>query len=219
VTYLDRLLAPGESVTVRTRRHAIVLLRNIGAALFLVLAGLFLAVYVGGIGRFSEPARLWAWGGVGLAALGLLVALPAWLRWRNEEYLVTDRRVIQLEGVLAKRALDSTLDKVNDVRLSQSLAGRLFGFGTIEILTASEGGINRLDQVPDPLAFKHAMMAAKGGAGAAAIANAAAPATTATSVAPAATANRLAELEELKRRGLISEAEYRAKREAILDSL
>jgi uncharacterized membrane protein YdbT with pleckstrin-like domain len=213
MAYLDRLLAPGERVVVRTRRHAVVLLRGIGAALFLILAGLLLAIYVGGVGRFSEPARLWAWGGVGLAGLGLLVALPAWLRWRSEEYLVTDRRVIQLEGVLAKRVLDSTLDKVNDVRLSQTLAGRLLGFGTIEILTASEGGINRLDQVPGPLAFKHAMMAARGGAGAAGAA------TVATAAAPASTAGRLAELEELKRRGLITEDEYRAKRAAILDGV
>src|SRR4030095_4346217 len=122
MAYLDRLLAPGERVIVRTRRHAVVLLRNVGAALFLTLAGLFLAVFIGGVGRFPEPARVWAWGGVGIAVIGLLVALPAWLRWRSEEYLVTDRRVIQLEGVLSKRVLDSSLDKVNDVRLSQSLA-------------------------------------------------------------------------------------------------
>lgn len=57
-------------------------------------------------------------GGVALAGLGVLVAIPTWLRWRSEEFLVTDRRVIQLEGVLAKRALDSNLGKVNDVRLS-----------------------------------------------------------------------------------------------------
>jgi uncharacterized membrane protein YdbT with pleckstrin-like domain len=210
MAYLDRLLAPGERVVVRRRRHGIVLLRNVGAALFLVLAGLFLAVYIGGVGRFPEPARGWAWGGVGLAVVGLVLALPAWLRWRNEEFLVTDRRVIQLEGVLAKRVLDSNLDKINDVRLTQSLAGRLFGFGTIEILTASEGGINRLDQVPGPLAFKHAMMASRGGAATAPVAD-----------LPAAgsTADRLAEIAELQRRGLISEDEYRAKRAAILDKV
>ena len=210
MAYLERLLAPGERIVVRTRRHAIVLLRSVGAALFVILAGVFLAIYVGGVGRFPEPARVWAWGGAGLAAIGLLVALPAWLRWRSEEYLVTDRRVIQLEGVVSKRVLDSSLDKVNDVRLSQSLAGRLFGFGTIEILTASEVGVNRLDQVPDPLGFKSAMMTARGGA----------PATVAASPAAAAsTASRLADLDDLKRRGLISEEEYRAKRASILDGV
>jgi uncharacterized membrane protein YdbT with pleckstrin-like domain len=210
MAYLDQLLAPGERIVVRTRRHAVVLLRNVGAALFLIVAGLFLAIYIGGVGRFTEPARVWSWGGVALAAVGLLVALPAWLRWRSEEYLVTDRRVIQLEGVLSKRVLDSNLEKVNDVRLSQSLAGRLFGFGTIEILTASEGGVNRLDQVPVPLEFKRAMMATRGAGGAAAVAPLA---------GPASTADRLAALEDLKRRGLISDDEYRAKRAAILDGV
>jgi uncharacterized membrane protein YdbT with pleckstrin-like domain len=213
MTYLDRLLAPGERIVVRTRRHAVVLMRSVGAAAFVVLAGLFLAVYVGGVGRFAETDRVWAWGGAGLAVLGLFVALPAWLRWRSEEYLVTDRRVIQLEGFVSKRVLDSSLDKINDVRLSQSLAGRLLGFGTIEILTASETGMNRLDQVPAPLEFKRAMMATRGGAGAPSSAG------LATLPAPAPTANRLAELEDLRRRGLISEDEYHAKRAAILDGL
>jgi len=212
MTYIDRLLAPGERVVVRTRRHAVVLLRNVGAALFVILAGAFLAVYVGGVGRFPEPARVWAWGGVGIAVVGLLIALPAWLRWRSEEYLVTDRRVIQLEGVLSKKVLDSSLEKINDVRLSQSLAGRLFGFGTIEILTASETGMNRLDQVPAPLEFKRAMMATRGGAGAPAVPLATLP-------GPASTADRLAALDDLKRRGLISEDEYRSKRAAILDGV
>jgi hypothetical protein len=73
--------------------------------------------------------------------------------------------------------------------------------------------MNRLDQVPAPLEFKRAMMATRGGAGA--------PSTVglATLPAPAPTANRLAELEDLRRRGLISEDEYHAKRAAILDGL
>lgn len=213
MAYLDRLLAPGERIVVRTRRHAIVLIRSVGAALVVVLAGLFLAVYVGGVGRFAETERVWAWGGVGIALVGLCVALPAWLRWRSEEYLVTDRRVIQLEGVLSKRVLDSSLEKINDVRLSQSLAGRLLGFGTIEILTASETGMNRLDQVPAPLEFKRAMMATRGGTGTPSVVG------LATLPAPASTANRLAELEDLRRRGLISEDEYSAKRAAILDGV
>jgi len=110
------------------------------------------------------------------------------------------------EGVLAKRVLDSSLDKVNDVLLEQSLAGRLLGYGNLQILTASEQGINRLDTIPRPLAFKRAMLAAKSGPGKG-------------GAAVAGPAARLEELEELRRRGLVSAEEYRAKRAAILERL
>ena len=66
------------------------------------------------------------------------------LRWLNEEYVVTTRRVLQLEGVINKRLVDSSLEKINDAVLTQSLFGRIFGFGDLDILTASETGISRL---------------------------------------------------------------------------
>jgi uncharacterized membrane protein YdbT with pleckstrin-like domain len=225
MSYLDSLLAAGERVVLRTRRHGIVLVRTIGVALVVILAGLGLALFFGVLsGSPGSGAGLAAWGGLGLALLGAVAALPAWLRWRSEEYLVTDRRVIQVEGVFQKRVLDSSLDKVNDVLLAQSVAGRLLGYGTIDILTASEQGINRLETIPDPLGFKRAMLEARSAQPAITVAPAAAappPVGTRTASAPAApgAAARLAELEEMRRRELVSEDEYRAKRREILEGL
>ncbi|MEZ5331116.1 MAG: PH domain-containing protein [Thermoanaerobaculia bacterium] len=218
--YVEEMLAGGETVMHRTRRHRIVLLRSVAGPLTLVvLGGLMAGLF--GLERW-EGRLTGAWVGVGLAAFGFLFALPAWLRWRSEIYLVTDRRVIQVEGVVRKQALDSSLAKVNDVRLSQSLAGRLLGYGTLEIITASETGINRLDDLPRPIAFKKAMMAAAeafagrttGPREPAAPPPAAEPPPAARSVA-----DRLAELDDLRRRGLVSSEEFRAKRLEILEEI
>ncbi|HEV8631416.1 MAG TPA: PH domain-containing protein [Thermoanaerobaculia bacterium] len=222
MAYVDRLLAPGETVIHRTRRHWVVLLQWVGSAAVLVVLGLLMA----GLFRFRfhDPTTVSAaWVGVALALIGLLVALPAWLRWENEVYLVTDRRVIRVEGVFRKQALDSGLSKVNDVRLTQTLPGRLLGYGTLEIITASESGINRLDYLPSPLAFKKAMMTATEG-GRSGSAPAVEQAAAVGGAAPRASArrtaaDRLAELDELRQRGLVSEEEYRAKRAAIVDDL
>ena len=222
MAYVDRLLAPGETVIHRTRRHWVVLLQWVGSAAVLVVLGLLMAGLFGF--RVADPttASAGGWVGVALAAIGVLVALPAWLRWENEVYLVTDRRVIRVEGVFRKQALDSGLSKVNDVRLTQTFAGRLLGYGTLEIITASESGINRLDYLPGPLTFKKAMMtAAEGSRGASALL--AEPPAGAAAAPPAAgrrtAADRLAELDELRQRGLVSDEEYRAKRAAIVDEL
>jgi uncharacterized membrane protein YdbT with pleckstrin-like domain len=204
--YVDQLLAPGEQVLLRTRRHPLVLLRAATPAL-IGAAGLILLGY-SLLLQPTNQARMVGIGG-GLLAFGIGVALllPPLLRWRNEEYLITDRRVIQSEGVLHKRVLDSSLNKINDVLLTQSLLGRLLDFGTLEILTASEVGINRLDWMPRPLRFKRAMLDAKGMQGAEQAAPAAGPRTV---------AQQLAELDQLKQQGLVTEAEYKLKRAEIL---
>jgi len=84
-----------------------------------------------------------------------------YMRWNNEQYVVTDQRVIQLRGIFNKDVIDSSLDKINDVELSQSWLGRIFNYGTIEILTASDVGINQMRRIGRPLEFKRAMLDAK----------------------------------------------------------
>src|SRR6185436_16033419 len=201
MSYVDRMLAPGETVLHRTLRHWIVLARWIAGAVALAVLGAVRASRYG-LGGW-QGAGIGAWVGVALFVLAGLLALPALLRWATEVYLVTDRRVIRVEGVLRKQALDSGLAKVNDVRLTQTVAGRLLGYGTLEIITASESGINRLEYLPRPMAFKKAMMTAteaRGGGSAPAISSASALVTAPPS-SRRSPADRLADLDEMKRRG------------------
>jgi PH (Pleckstrin Homology) domain-containing protein/putative oligomerization/nucleic acid binding protein len=83
------------------------------------------------------------------------------LRWQNEEFVVTSRRVLQTQGVVNKQIIDSSLEKINDAILSESIFGRIFGFGDLEILTASESGISRLRMLRQADDFKRAMLDAK----------------------------------------------------------
>jgi hypothetical protein len=83
------------------------------------------------------------------------------LRWQNEEFVVTTRRVLQTQGVVNKQVIDSSLEKINDAILTESIFGRMFGFGELEILTASESGISVLRMLRDADGFKRAMLDAK----------------------------------------------------------
>ena len=60
-----------------------------------------------------------------------------------------------------KRATDSSLEKINDAVLTQSIFGRMFGFGDLDVLTAAEAGIERFRMIIDPIGFKRAMLDAK----------------------------------------------------------
>ena len=83
------------------------------------------------------------------------------LRYINQEYVLTNRRVIQVEGVLNRNATDSSLEKINDAVLSQSVFGRMFDFGDLTVLTASESGIEQMRMLRSPIAFKKKMLDAK----------------------------------------------------------
>jgi uncharacterized membrane protein YdbT with pleckstrin-like domain len=96
-----------------------------------------------------------------LLLLPLLSLLQNVIIWTSRQYVVTDWRVIQVSGVFSKEVTDSSLEKVNDVKLDQSFLGRLFDYGDLEILTASELGVNRFTHVGQPVHLKTAMLNAK----------------------------------------------------------
>ena len=58
-----------------------------------------------------------------------------------------DAVVPKVEGVVNKRATDSSLEKINDAVLTQSIFGRIFGFGDLDVLTAAEAGIERFRMI------------------------------------------------------------------------
>src|SRR5512139_3128466 len=154
-TYLQGLLGEAEDVLLETHQHWFVLFGKI--FLELLVTGLLLGGVVVGFTYFQTPALY----GLILLIIPAIGIFNDVLVWRNKAYIVTNRRVIQISGVFNKDIVDSSLEKVNDVKLSQSFFGRMFGYGDIEILTASELGVNLFHEIADPIGFKTAMLNAK----------------------------------------------------------
>jgi uncharacterized membrane protein YdbT with pleckstrin-like domain len=155
--YLNSLLGERETILLITRQHWFLLFRSILFEILLITA------------TVAAVTLVWIfWVPVPVSILGyLLVLIPLaslvrdTMIWLNHKYVVTSLRVIQIFGVFNKNVTDSSLEKVNDVKMDQSLFGRIFNFGDIEILTASELGINRFTSIGDPIRFKTAMLNAK----------------------------------------------------------
>jgi len=172
-----------------------------------------------------------------VAALVALIPLFELVRgildWLNERYIITSRRVIEIRGIFNKLVRDSALEKVNDVELKQSFVGRLLKYGTVEIITGSDVGVNVFHRISNPVKFKRAMLNAKEmihtraldenvPVPAAPVPQATAPAPTpaaGTSASVGSISDRLTELTELWQKGVINEAEYQAKRKELLDQL
>ncbi|MBC7251981.1 MAG: PH domain-containing protein [Anaerolineae bacterium] len=78
--------------------------------------------------------------------------------WYNEQYIITNRRVMSVQGVINKHVSDSALEKVNDVVLEQSALGRILGYGNVEIITGSDIGANLFHRIAQPVRFKTMML-------------------------------------------------------------
>jgi len=200
--YLKGLMGENERILLVTRQHWFTLFSNILLEIILIIV-LLAAV---GTATVFYP----------IAALGfilVLVPLAGMIRdiliWSNREYIVTNRRVIQISGVLSKDVVDSSLEKVNDVKISQSFWGRFFNYGDIEILTASELGVNLFKSISDPVKFKTDMLNAKEELG----------------FGETRSGGRqeeediptlIAKLDQLRKQGIISEAEFQKKKAELL---
>jgi uncharacterized membrane protein YdbT with pleckstrin-like domain len=159
VGYLDDLLATEERISLRAHRHVLFLVLNIG----LYIAGA-IALWALAFVAYRWVPRVGTWVMLVLLVASLIplgIAVYRFLRWKLEEFAVTNYRIIQVEGILHKRTFDSALDKVNDVLMSQTIFGRMFGYGDIQIITGSEIGVNDLTGIADPFAFKRALLEAK----------------------------------------------------------
>lgn len=131
------------------RRHWIVLSGPFALALFLL--GCLIGAWFIGRPWFAPAA------GVALA-LAAAWAGWRWLDWRCDLWAITSQRVIDESGVLSVRAVDSPLDKIHNVSCSQSLPGRMLGYGTLNIQTAAEAGSTTIEKVARPMELKETIL-------------------------------------------------------------
>ena len=85
-------------------------------------------------------------------------------QWWIDEYVITNKRVIIKLGVLNTRSIELLLPKVEGIEVTQSLTGRLFGYGEI-IVTGSGGTKELFEGIQTPLDFRQAVQAATDSSG------------------------------------------------------
>ncbi len=147
-----------------------------------------------------------------LAVAALLWCFARWARWYTTNFVVTTDRLIYRHGVFTKRGQEIPLERLNDVSFHRSLIHRLVGAGDLLIESAGERGQQPFDHIAHPERVQNIIHRE-------------------IEAAQARDADRMAgrrelspleqieKLEELRQRGVISQAEFEAKKAQLLDRL
>jgi hypothetical protein len=231
--YADRLLSEGEEVVLRTRQHWLALLLEARYPILLFIAGLVLLFLSQAItGTFHDIV---GWLTIGAIVISLLWLAKTYMTWYSEDYLVTNRRVLKVEGIINKRSADSSLEKINDAVLEQNLLGRMLNYGDLDILTAADVAVDRYRMLNRAAEFKREMLNQKHdlegeynrplpgpplrSAPAAPPPAAPAPAPARREMSADEVTRALGGLADLRDRGAISPQEYEAKKAELLGRL
>jgi len=208
-SYLESLLGEREKILHTTHQHWFILAGTIAAEIGLIIGLLVLTIIAVNTFEFKALAVV-----IGFLLMLLPVATMTRdiLNFTNRMYIVTNRRVMQISGVINKNVTDSSLEKVNDVKMSQSFLGRIFHYGDVEILTASELGVNLFRRIHDPVRFKTAMLNAKE------MLEREALSPLAGQAAPDIP-SQIARLDELRQKGVLTEEEFAQKKAELLARL
>ena len=142
---------------------------------------------------------------------------------KNNLWAVTNLRVIDEYGVFSLNSKESPLDKINNVSYNQSIWGRMFGYGNVQIQTAAEIGSTTYQMVERPKELKDTITRMQEEYKNFQILSQARELAKAMSTGaqkPSGTdvAAELEKLFKLKQRGILTEEEYSARKKKMLES-
>jgi uncharacterized membrane protein YdbT with pleckstrin-like domain len=218
VPYPKKLLNQGEELALDLRPHWWFFSKHIltGVPLFLVLI-LILAKTHGSVHKWlfilwAIVAVVWA-GWLGLK----------YLTWNFTHFVVTGDRVIFRTGVLAKRGVEIPMERINNINFHQGIFERVIGAGDLDIESAGKDGQSHFDDIwhPDAVQQELYRQMEANAKKRAAWANPGAPAPAAAPAAPAppTVPEQLAQLAELRDKGVITAAEFEAKKAQLLERM
>ena len=160
--------------------------------------------------RDNDPARI--------ALLVLIVASVVWLvvvyaRWTTTNVVVTTDRLIHRVGVLGKRGKEIPLERVNDIAVNQTLFERLIGSGDVTVESGGERGQQVFTDIPKPFLVQNVIYTEMERSGARDAKRAHGGGR------DLSIPEQLEKLDELRQRGVISQAEFDAKKAQLLDRM
>lgn len=160
-----------------------------------------------------------------VTAVGVIAALGwfglSYVKWATTSFVITTDRLISRTGVLSRAGVEIPLEKINTVFFRQGLFERIIKSGDLEIESASEQGTQEFTNIRRPLNVQNeiyrqvednenrkfdrvgdSIKAQLGGQS-----------------SPQSIPDQIAQLDELRNRGILTDAEFETKKAELLRRL
>ena len=147
-SYVESVLQPGEQVRLLATLHWILYVPGV----LVLICALAVWLYAGSI---PGGETMWMIVAGVLAAIAVIMLFRAWFERWVTEIAVTDRRVIFKTGFIRRDTNEMQMDKVESVRVDQSILGRIFDYGDITVLGTGKGEFTRLKTIAAPLDMRN----------------------------------------------------------------
>ena len=151
MSYVEKVLQPGEQLRYQATIHWVTYLH--GAAWLLAALLVWLVTPASWRDGFLMNTLL-----IIIVAVGVFFLALAWFNAWITEIAVTDRRVIYKRGLVSRTTAEMTMEKIETVKVDQSILGRILGYGTIHVLGTGQG-IEGLRRIARPIAVRNAITA------------------------------------------------------------
>ena len=199
-----KLLNDGEDIVLDLRPHWWTLVKpSVVLALSLVL----LVVVANAI---ESDAPTYA--ALALVLVAVLWLVARYLVWITTNFVVTTDRLVYRAGVLAKSGREIPLERINDIAVTQRILERLIGAGDLMIESGGERGQQHFTDVRRPFNVQNIIYREMERAQARDAARAA-------GTQELSIPEQIEKLDELRQRGVITPAEFEAKKAQLLDRL
>ena len=146
--YVQRVLQPGEQVRRISSIHWIVYWPGVAVAL--------LAVVAYWLSETRLLTGLWRYTAYALALVAVVLLIQQWFQWWVTEIAVTNRRVIYKKGLIRRQTNEMNMDKVESVKIDQSVLGRMLDYGDVTILGTGEG-FETLRTISSPIELRNSI--------------------------------------------------------------
>jgi uncharacterized membrane protein YdbT with pleckstrin-like domain len=149
-------LLPGENLVLKDHPHWVTIIGSVFLPAVLVVAVAILdftllspdiqaGIYVPHLRTFLS---------LGVVALALIWLIAVWISWQSIVYTLTDQRIMIQTGVFSRQEKIIPIDRVQDCTTKQSMIGRIFGYGRVEVDAAGAQGAEVLQYLPKPGDFR-----------------------------------------------------------------
>jgi uncharacterized membrane protein YdbT with pleckstrin-like domain len=148
MSYVQRVLQPGEQVRHISSIHWIVYWPGVVLAL--------LAVVAYWLSETRLLPGIWRYTAYALALVAVVLLIKQWFQLWVTEIAVTDRRVIYKKGLIRRQTNEMNMDKVESVQIDQTILGRMLNYGDATILGTGEG-FETLRTIASPIELRNSI--------------------------------------------------------------